>query len=94
MQFWVGDSQVGTVMGMDILSQIEADILLTKGQLTGSSFSSPIAIRNKAGSIKMSVGAVMESSSETTDSLEMQYFSKMLPKLWSVSKLDVGLCKI
>lgn len=94
VQFWVGDSQVGTVMGVDILNQIEADILLTKGQLISPAFCTPIAIRNKAGVPKMSVSAVIQTSNDSTDSPIMQYLTELFPGLWSVSKLDVGLCKI
>ena len=49
VQFWVGESQVGTVMGMDILSKLEADVLLTRGQLISQYLPIPIPVFNKTG---------------------------------------------
>lgn len=61
VRFCVGDSRVGTVLGMDILGRIEADILLTSNQLISSFLPVPIPVFNKNGIPKLSVGAVMPS---------------------------------
>uniref|UniRef100_A0A673KDK0 ribonuclease H n=1 Tax=Sinocyclocheilus rhinocerous TaxID=307959 RepID=A0A673KDK0_9TELE len=71
-----------------------SDIMLTKGELIGKAFSSPITILNKAGVPKLSVNTVVQNTVEFTESPIVQHFSEMFPDLWSVSKRNVGLCKI
>ena len=60
VQFWVGQSQVGMVMGMDILSKLEADVLLTRGQLISQYLPIPIPVFNKTGIPKLSLGAITD----------------------------------
>ena len=81
VQIWVGPSNLGSILGMDLMSMLECSILLPNQVMEGSQFSTPIPIMS--GSHK-GIAALTETNTV------LKLLMSLFPNLWSTDKLAVG----
>ena len=87
VQFWVGPCQEGSIIGIDILHQIEAKILLDVHEIDSPLFARALPLHIGKGN--QSVASVSAPAPSPIHTLIVTHFPDTL---WAQTKTDVGHC--
>lgn len=91
-EFWVGKNTVGTIIGVDILRELEADVLLSKDKLV---LGCNETIRlSQSGPHHEKGCAVAETVSITETRPEWKFVISKFPEVWAKDKFDCGLAQV
>lgn len=85
VQIWVGPTNLGTILGMDLLSELECSILLPDRVMEGSQFANPVPIHISS---HRGIAALTESPPEQNQVLTL--LMSLFPKLWTTDRQAVG----